>query len=97
MLSLKNWGLMARRLTLSEKLTIIDNYRHMHIKDVAVLVNRKHETVNNWLNQRGFRKRPNYSPNDIETILSGGEIRGKSKNAIKIKRWRLKNARNKPT
>lgn len=88
---------MAKRLTLSEKLTIIDNYRHMRIKDVAVLVNRKHDTVNNWLNQRGFHKRPNYSPMDINVILSGGEVKGKSKNAIKIKRWRLKNAHNKLT
>jgi transposase len=86
---------MSSRLSLREKMVIVENYRHMKIKDVAVIAGKKHKTVNNWLNQRGFYKRPNYTNEDEQVILNGGTIKGKSKNAIKIKKWRLKNAQRK--
>lgn len=81
---------------------MINNFREMPIRKVAEILKKNPDTVNNWLLQHGYKKCPNYTEMECYLLQNFSVqncsqiITHKSKNALKIKKWRLKNAQRKP-
>lgn len=77
---------------------MVNNFREMPIRKVAEMLNKNPDTVNNWLLQHGYKKCPNYTEMEVYLLENFSVtncsqiITHKSKNALKIKKWRLKNA-----
>lgn len=82
-------------MTMIERHEVLFRYKNEPIKNIAKDLNRNADTVNNWLIQHGFKKRPRYTEMENYIILnfnpkSCSEIlTHKTLNAIKIKRSRL--------
>jgi IS30 family transposase len=92
---------MSGKLPLSQRTLMISNFRDMSIREIAKMLNKNPGTVNNWLLRHGYKKRPRYT--EMECFLlenftvnhCSQIITHKTKNALKIKKWRLKNAQRK--
>ncbi len=74
----------------------------MPIRKVAEILHKNPDTVNGWLLSHGYKKCPNYTEMECY-LLSNFSVNAcaqfiphKSKNALKIKGWRLRNAQRKP-
>ena len=93
---------MAKKWTFNDRAIAIGNYKEMPIAQIAKELDRNPDTVNNWLRTHGYRKCPNYTEMEIYLLLNFSFdhchqiIKHKSRNALKIKQWRLKNAQRKP-
>ncbi len=92
---------MSHKLPLHDRMIMINNFREMPIRKVAEILNKNPDTVNNWLLQHGYKKCPNYTEMEVYLLENFSVancsqiITHKSKNALKIKKWRLKNAQRK--